>query len=115
MLSDIVVAVDIFDVDANCKPTYKGTVALDKPLTEVGLATNRTSYLGFIFKTEGFFSSSTNSMSYYTLLKPRKQYRYNINVSYEDNIYDVEIRETRSRKHKGKEIKRKELSSCRSL
>lgn len=115
MFSNIVVAVDIFDVDANCKLTYKGTVDLDKPVTEVGLATDRTSYLGFIFKTTGFFSSSNSSMSYYTLLKPRKKYRYNINVSYEDDIYDVEVRETRSRKQKGKEIKRKELSSCRSL
>jgi hypothetical protein len=115
ILSDIEASVDIFDVDKNCKLIYKGTVDLEKPITEIGLATGRASYLGFIFKTTGFLAPSTSSMSYYTLLKPRKKYRYNINVSYEDNIYDVEIRETQSRKQKGKEIKRTDLSNCRSL
>ena len=107
--------VDIYRVDANCKGEYLGTVKLDESAVAVGIPPDRPSYLVFNFASSAFFSGSSSSINYATLLKPRAGYRYDIKVSYTDNIYDVAIREMRPRKGGGREIERRELGNCKIL
>lgn len=107
--------VDIFRVDANCEGEYLGTIKLDESAVAVGIPPDRPSYLVFNFASSAFFSSSSSSINYATLLKPRAGYRYDIKVSYIDNIYDVAIREVHSRQTAGREIERRPLRACKSM
>lgn len=107
--------VDIFRVDADCEGEYLGTVKLDEPAMAIGLPPDRPSYLVFNFSSSAFFSSTSSSINYATLLKPRSGYRYDIKVSYIDNIYDVAIREVNSHQSVGREIERRPLRACKSI
>ncbi|MDH5512115.1 MAG: hypothetical protein OEY27_02785 [Gammaproteobacteria bacterium] len=106
--------VDIYRVDANCEGEYLGTVKLGEATVAVGIPPDRPSYLVFNFASSAFFSSSSSSINYATLLKPRSGYRYDIQVSYIDNIYDVAIRETHPRRGAGREIERRPLRACKT-
>jgi hypothetical protein len=106
--------VDIFRVMAHCESEYLGTVKLDESAVAVGLPPDRPSYLVFNFASSAFFSNSSSSISYETLLKPRAGFRYDIQVSYIDNIYDVAIREVDPRVKASREVGRKPLRACKS-
>ena len=106
--------VDIYRVDTSCESEYLGTVKLDEPSVAVGIPPDRPSYLVFNFASSAFFSGSSSSINSATLLKPRAGYRYDIKVSYIDNIYDVAIREARPGKSAGREIERRALQTCKS-
>lgn len=105
-------AVDIYRVDADCKTDYEGTVQLKNPSVDVGIPSDRLSYLVFVFASSGFFSSSSGTITYDALLKPRAGYNYDVKARYIDNIYNVEIRETHPRKKKSREIELKGLNAC---
>jgi hypothetical protein len=115
MFSKVLTAVDINRVDADCKTEYEGTVQLKNRSIDVGIPSGRLTYLVFVFASSGFLSSSSSSITYNTLLKPRVGYNYDINVSYIDDIYNVVIRETHPRKKKGREIELKDLNACDSF
>jgi hypothetical protein len=85
-------ALGVHSVDAQCRTEYLGTVALDKPLVPLGIPAERWSYLVFDFASSGFLSRQTR-ISLETLLKPRAGYRYEIDVTYRNDIYNVVIRE----------------------
>lgn len=107
--------IDIFDVDKACKIKYIGTVKLDKKKKGVGLQNNKVSYLDFRFISSGFLSSSSSSTSFATLLKARKGYIYDVLVNYEDDLYNVEIWEKRSKREKGHELDTIPLEECQKL
>lgn len=104
--------VDIFEVNKKCEAEYVGTVDFDEKKKNIGLKKSTLVYLDFRFITSGFFSSSTSSSGLSTLIKPRKGYLYDVSVSYEDSIYDVEIREKRRKRKKGRELKITPLGEC---
>jgi hypothetical protein len=51
-------------------------------------------------------------MTYETLLKPRPHYRYDVAVSYRDDMYHVVIREVPPNRSTGRELDRIPLSTC---
>jgi hypothetical protein len=107
--SKVRAAVDIYRVDADCKTEYEGTVRLDEQSVAVGIPSGRVSYLVFVFARSGFFSRSSSSITYDTLLRPRAGQTYDVGVRYRDDIYNVVIREG-----KGREIRPRDLQDCRS-
>src|SRR4030095_9532565 len=99
-------------VDAQCQTQYEGTVKLGKGAVEVGVPVERWSYLVFDFSSSGLLSSTSSTMGHATLLKPRTGYRYNVEVTYRDDIYNVVIRESRTGTSEGRDIALKRLDIC---
>ena len=89
-------SMSVFEVDAQCQTEYQGTVDLDEPSVPVGIPPGRWSYLVFDFSSSGFLSSRSTSVASGALLKPQAGSRYDIDVSYRDDIYNVTIRSIRS-------------------
>ena len=111
--SSVNTAVDIFQVNPDCSITYSGTVKLNKKDVDIGIPAGRSSYLAFAFSSSDFLSGESTT-SFSTLLRPRKNSKYDIDVSYQDNIYNVVIYE-RPGANKKREIETKDLSACRPL
>ena len=106
-------ALGVHSVDAQCRPEYLGTVALDKPSAEIGIPAERWSYLVFDFSTSSFLAAKRTRITLETLLKPRTGYRYEANVSYRDDIYNVVIREQPPR-GAWREVAMRDLASCKN-
>ena len=105
-------ALDIYQVNRDCSLEYQGTIKLEKASISVGIPTDKASYLVFGFASSSFLANSSGKISQETLLKPRKGYRYEINVSYIDNIYNVEIHESHPRKSTSRDIDTVSLNTC---
>jgi hypothetical protein len=103
-------------LDSSPIPTtwrYLGTVALDKPSVAVGVPADRWSYLVFDFATSGFLGGTRGRISRETLLKPQADSRYEIDVTYQDDLYNVVIREKLPRGIL-RELPLLDLASCRN-
>lgn len=111
--SGVEAAIEIYEVKPDCGIVYSGTIQLDNPVMEIGLPTGRSSYMVFIFSSSGFFTGSS-TISYDTLLRPRKSIRYDIDVSYRDDIYNVVMHE-RLASNKRREIEARSLAGCKPL
>jgi len=111
--SGVDAAIEIYEVKPDCGIEYSGTIQLDNPVMDIGLATGRSSYMVFIFSSSGFFTGSS-TISYDTLLRPRKSIRYDIDVSYRDDIYNVVVHESLA-SNKRQEIEAKSLADCKPL
>jgi hypothetical protein len=98
ILSGIRTAVNIYQVHADCKTKYEGTVQLKSGSTDISIPPGRLTYLVFVFSRSGFFSSSSSTITYGGLLKLKADYLYDVRVSYVDDIYNVVIWESDPRK-----------------
>lgn len=94
----------VYRLDAPCRLEYLGTVDLDRPALGVGIPAGRPSYLAFAFASSAFLGGTQGVTTQGTLLTPRAGYRYDIDVSYEDNIYNVVLRERAPHRNAGREI-----------
>jgi hypothetical protein len=106
-------ALGVHSVDAQCRTEYLGTVALDKSLAEIGIPAEQWSYLVFDFATSSFLGGKRTRTTFETLLKPRAGYRYEANVTYRDDIYNVVIRE-QSPRGAWREVAFRDLAACKS-
>ena len=113
--SSVRAAVGIYQVDNDCRIEYQGTVDLDERPISVGIPSGRPSYLVFEFASSSFLANSSGSISYETLLLPIAGRDYDIKVSYMDDIYNVEIRESRPGDAMVRNIERKDLRACSSV
>lgn len=111
--SSVRAAVGIYGVDGQCRIEYQGTVDLDDPSIAVGIPSGRPSYLVFEFANNSFLGSSRRSITYETLLVPAAGHDYRLEVSYVDDIYNVEIRESRPGDSASRRIARRDLRTCR--
>ena len=111
--SGVEAAIEIYEVKPDCSIVYSGSIQLDNAETDIGLATGRSSYLVFVFSSSGFFTGSS-TISYDTLLRPRKNSSYDIDVSYRDDIYNVVMHE-RLASNKRREIEARSLAGCKPL
>lgn len=107
-LSSVKAVLGVHAVDAQCKLTYEGVVDLDRPLVEVGIPPGRQSYLVFEFASSSFLGGSRGSIKRETLFRPRAGAAYDVQVSYQDDIYDVVIRD-----RAGREVALQGLGACR--
>jgi hypothetical protein len=112
MFSTMRAALHVHQVDAGCRTEYQGTVRLDRPSIEVGIPPDRFSYLVFTFEGSSFLGGSSSMTNVGTLLKPRAGYRYELAVTYRDNIYDVVIRERDPRRRSSREVAHRSLETC---
>lgn len=101
---------DVHSVDPHCRAPYIGTVDLDKPTVTVGIPTDAWSYLKFDFASSSLLRGS-HRMSKATLLRARAGHRYEVDVKYRDDIYDVVIREL-SPRGAAREVPLRDLASC---
>jgi hypothetical protein len=111
-LSDVRAAVHIHEVEPDCRTRYQGTVKLEQAQVSIGVPAERTSYLVFSFQSSSFWSGRS-TMNVGTLLKPRSGYRYEVDVKYRDDIYDVTVRELGAGKSPGRELPHRDLGSCK--
>jgi len=111
--SKVRASVDIYRVDAGCQLAYEGTVDLDEPTRGIGIPTNRLSYLVFTFASSTLLGGTSSATSQETLLEPRRGYRYDIDVNYEDNIYNVVMRERSPRANIVRELALTDLRACK--
>ena len=111
--SNIKTSLNIYSLNKKCETDYLGNVELDSEKTKIGLSTRKLLYLDFSFVSSGYFSP-TSSMNYDTLLKPRKGAQYYIELSYLDDMYNMEIWEKRSKKRSKKELEIRAFDSCKA-
>ena len=82
----------VYETKGKCSWNYQGTVELSRRNLQVGLPVNRQSYLVFIFEGGNYFAGY-HSIDYDMYLTPRPGYRYEAEVSYNNDMYDVTIYE----------------------
>jgi len=77
----------------------------------VGIAPDRASYLVFHFLSSNFLGSSRGRISRELFIRPGAEQRYEIDVSYRDDLYDVVVRERLARGTR--EVPLQDLRACR--
>jgi len=112
--SRIRAAVDIHRVGEQCTIEYEGTVQLTDPTIEIGIPPDRWSHLVFVFASSSFLANRTGTITYETMIKPRPNYRYDVEVSYKNSMYHVAIRETPPNRSTSRELDRMALGPCHS-
>jgi hypothetical protein len=112
MFSSVKVELDVHGVDASCAARYLGTLQLDQASVMVSLPPGRGSLLTFQFLSSSFLGGSRGSISRQVFVTPRPDQRYEIDVSYRDDLYDVVVRE-RVRHDALREVAQRDLSACR--
>lgn len=94
--SKVRASMSVYEVNAQCEIQYEGTVDLQKLSVPVGIPAGRWSYLVFDFSSSGFLSNTSTSTASGALLNPQAATRYDIDVSYQEDIYNVTIRSVAS-------------------
>lgn len=113
LFSSVRAGVKVYSVDANCRPTYRGTIRLDRSSVASGLPAGRPSYLEFVFSSSSFLANRRSSINYRALLTPKPGYRYDIEVSYVDDSYNAVVREVHPRRRKSRQLAYRDLGDCR--
>ena len=103
---------DIYSVGEQCEYEHLGIVTLDKSSIELGIAVGKPSYQIVGFASSSFWSSSSGFISYDFTLLPRKAFRYAVDVSYMDDIYNVTVYEVSQLTGKKREMEVAELQNC---
>jgi hypothetical protein len=106
--------IHIHRVDADCRTQYEGTVPLDRPVVELGVPAGRTSVVAVTFSTSSMLRGSRSSVRYATLLTPRAGHRYDVKVTYRENLYDVVIRENDPRGSSSRQLARRDPAQCKA-
>jgi hypothetical protein len=112
-IESVEATLDIYSIGNQCDKAYLGTVALDRSIVQLGIATGQPSYLVVGFASSSFWSSSSGYISYDITLFPRNAYRYEIEVTYIDDIYNIAVYEINRLTGKIREMDDKELQNCR--
>ena len=107
-------AVDIHRVGEDCALDYEGTVQLAAREADIGIPPERRTYLVFVFNSYSFFYNRSGTITYETLIKPRSNHDYDVTASYQNDMYQVVIREIPPNRSSGRELDQLVLSSCRS-
>ena len=103
---------DVYSVGAQCASEYLGRVAIDRGSVGLGIEPEKPSYLVVGFAHSSFWSNSSGSISYDFTLLPRKSFRYEVDVSYIDKIYNVTVYEVSKLTGKKREMEATELRNC---
>ena len=112
MFSSVRAELDVHSVDASCRTQYVGTVDLGQSSTAVGIPAERASYLVFNFLSSSFLGGERGRITREVFIQPRADQRYEIDVTYRDNLYDVVLRE-RMPRGAAREVPLLNLNACR--
>jgi hypothetical protein len=110
--SGVSAALHVHRVDAQCRVEYLGTVKLDDAQRTLDLPAGQASYLVVTFDTSSFFGGRRNT-SAAALLHPHAGSRYELDVRYRQDIYDVALSEAASRTAQRRVLPRRDLDACR--
>lgn len=102
--------IDIYRLNKKCESSFQGRVAMDSPKKSIGLAAKQSHYLVISFTSSSFWSGQSSSMSQELWLKPSKGKTYQMNLSYIDAIYEVNLKE---KSKKSREIGLEPPAECR--
>ena len=111
--SSVKAVIGVHAVDAQCRLAYEGYVELDRPLVQVGIPPGRLSYLVFEFASSSFLGGTRGSISQETLLRPRPGATYEVRVTYQNELYEVAIRETPPRGGRPRDIELVGMGACK--
>ena len=109
---DVSAAIDIFHVDEKCQLSYQGTVDLEASRTKLGLQNNRSHYLVVSFSSSSFWAGRSSSMSQEIAITPSGKFNYILDLSYLDNIYNVELKQKSLRSKKISVVESTQLKQC---
>jgi hypothetical protein len=93
LLSSVRAELDVHSVDAACRTQYVGTVELDQASTALGIPADQASYLVFNFLSSSLLGGERGRITRTLFIRPHAGQRYEIDVTYRDNLYDVALRE----------------------
>ena len=91
--SGVDASLDIYQMQGDCDVDYQGTVILRDSLVEVGVPAEQAAYLVFRFERSEFLSNTQSAIGYNAALYSVDGFVYDVNVTYRDNIYNVEVQE----------------------
>jgi len=93
MFSSVHATLDIYGVDIQCRRKYVGTVKLDEPSLAIGIPADSLSYLVFDFASSSFLAGKRGHMSHGLFFKPQADHHYDVEVTYQDDVYNVALGE----------------------
>ncbi|BDG05729.1 hypothetical protein [Anaeromyxobacter oryzae] len=108
----VTAALHVHRLDAQCRVEYLGTVKLDDAQLTLDLPAGQASYLLVTFDTSSFFAGRRNT-SAAALLNPRAGWRYELDVRYREDIYDVALSEADPHTGQRRVLARRDLDACR--
>ncbi len=109
--SGIKTEVDVYHVNTSCQLSYQGTITVDNSPLEKSLSQKNAHYLVVRFSSSSFFTGS-HSMSKDLMFKPATGKRYYLDLSYIDDIYNIELKESRTSSNKRKSVAQLNLNQC---
>ena len=112
VFSGMEAGVHLYSIDKKCELTHLGYVEIEKAKTRIGVDTGKQTYIDFVFVSSGMFSNNS-SMTYGSVLKPKKGYHYQLKASYIEGIYDLKILEKRKGK-KTRQLETYDYNQCNS-
>lgn len=103
---------EVYELDGPCNPKMKGEVKLHNGINKLALMNNKHYYLRINFKTLSLLSGSQN-VTLGAYVTPKRNYTYLMDVNYENDMYDVEIKKRNIHSHKATNIAVKSLETCK--
>ena len=102
----------IYSSGKQCESVYLGSVNLDRNSLQLGIDSGRPSHLVIGFSSSSFWSSSSGYIDYGVTFVPGKAYHYEIDVSYNDSIYNITVNEINRANGSKREMQDSELQNC---
>ncbi len=98
--SKVIFALDVYRLDSSCKKYYLGRVTLKDAQSSLGLPVNIKSYLVFQFFSKSYLKNSKGSTNSTAIIKVRPSHHYYITMTYKEDIYNVEIQQSKGENSK---------------
>jgi len=112
IFSSVRANLDVYRLDDQCRVHYEGTVDLSGPTVDIGLAVDRPSYLVFGFASSSWLSNTKGRVTCDTVLTPRAGRKYEVGVSYLDDMYRVEVVERLAGRRGSRVVERRSKGTC---
>jgi hypothetical protein len=113
-LSSVQASVHIHSVDENCQTSFEGTIPLGGSPIATGIPVGQPSYLVFSFDSSSFMANRSSSITYKTMLTPRRDHDYDIAVEYVEDTYNATIQEVNRRNSRRREVHYTPLGACQA-
>lgn len=111
-IESVEAALHIHGLGKQCESAYMGSVNLDKNRLQLGINTEQPSLLVVAFSSTSFWGNSSGYIDYGITLVPGKAYRYEFDVSYIEDIYNIIVYEINRATGKRREMPDNELQNC---
>lgn len=105
----------IHRVNKKCRREYLGTVQVTKKPIRVGIPNGRLTLLAFYFvnKDPRWYMNETGTINVNALVKPRRGYRYDAKLIYENTSFEVKLYEINKRSRKRRALNIVGLNACK--